>query len=146
MIDAMISIKPRHVKNIISGKKTVELRVRGMNLPEGSRLWIYTTLPVGKIQASALIDFIDLLPPKEIWKKYGKSICINKNEFDEYTKSRSLVAAIGLRNAKPLEKEICLEALREVEENFQPPQFFSKLHPDRALHSALTKDTPPEYK
>lgn len=137
MIDAIISIKPRHVENILSGKKTVELRVRGMNLPTGSRLWVYTTLPVGKIKISTEVDFIELLPPKEMWKKYGKSICIPKKEFDEYTKARDLVAAIGLRNIKPLDKEICLETMRKYEKNFQPPQFFSRLHPDRALYSAF---------
>ena len=68
MIDAIISIKPRHVENILSGKKTVELRTRGLNLPEGSRLWIYTTLPVGKVMLFAEIDFIDRRLPTEIWK------------------------------------------------------------------------------
>lgn len=139
MIDAIISIKPRHVKNIASGKKTVELRVRGMNLPEGSRLWIYTTLPVGKIEISAEVDFVELLPPKEIWKKYGKKICIQKKEFDKYTQARSLVAAIGLRNVRSLDSEICLETMRRHEENFQPPQFFSRISPERALYAAFYK-------
>lgn len=84
MIDAIISIKPRHVENILSGDKTVELRTRSINLPVGSRLWIYTTLPVGKVKLSAEIDFIELLSPKKMWKKHGESICITKQEFDEY--------------------------------------------------------------
>jgi len=135
MVDAIISIKPRHVDNILSGRKTVELRLRSMNLPAGSRLWVYTTLPVGKIKVSTEIDFIELLPPAKMWKKYGKNICISKREFDAYTNARDLVVAIGLRNVKLLDKEICLKALREYEENFQPPQFFSRLYPDRALYS-----------
>ena len=139
MTDAIISIKPRHVENILSGKKTVELRVRSMNLPMGSRLWIYTTLPVGKVKASTEVDFIGQLPPKEMWKKYGKKICIPKKEFDEYTRGRDIVAAIGLRNVNLLDKEICLETMRRYEKNFQPPQFFSRLHPDRALYSAFYK-------
>ena len=137
MIDAIISIKPRHVENILSGKKTVELRTRGLNLPEGSRLWVYTTLPVGKVMLFAEIDFIDRRSPKEIWKKYGKDICITKKEFDEYTKDRDQVAAIGLRNIRQLDKDICLETMREHEEHFQPPQFFSRLYPDSALYSAF---------
>ncbi|MDN3637573.1 ASCH domain-containing protein [Simiduia curdlanivorans] len=137
MNDAIISIRPRHVENILSGNKTVELRTRSINLPSGSRLWIYTTLPVGKIKLSTEIDFVEVLPPKAIWKKYGKNICIPKKEFDEYTKDRELVAAIGLRNIQPLERDICLDTLRKYEENFQPPQFFSRLNPDRALYSAF---------
>lgn len=137
MIDAIISIKPRHVENILSGKKTIELRTRGLNLPQGSRLWVYTTLPVGKVKLSIEIDFIEQLPPNKIWKKYSKCICITKKEFDEYTRGRELVAAIGLRNVRPLKKEMCLDTLREYEENFQPPQFFSRLYPGSALYSAF---------
>lgn len=137
MNDAIISIKPRHVENILSGDKTVELRTRSINLPSGSRLWVYTTLPVGKVKLSTEIDFVEVLSPKVMWKKYGKNICIPKKEFDEYTKGRELVTAIGLRNVQPLIKDICLEAMRKYEENFQPPQFFSRLHPDRALYSAF---------
>lgn len=139
MTDAIISIKPRHVENILSGEKTVELRTRGMNLPVGSRLWIYTTLPVGRVKISAEIDFIEIKSPKEIWKKYGRKICIPKKEFDEYTGLRKFVVAIGLRNIKRLDDELSLAALRAYEENFQPPQFYSKLNPDRPLYSEFHK-------
>lgn len=137
MNDAIISIKPRHVENILSGAKTVELRTRSVNLPAGSRLWVYTTLPVGKIKLSTEIDFVEILPPKIIWKKYGGNICISKNEFDLYTDGREFVCAIGLRNVTPLVRDICLKTMRGYEENFQPPQFFSRIYPDRALYSAF---------
>ncbi|EPC03237.1 hypothetical protein L861_23290 [Litchfieldella anticariensis FP35 = DSM 16096] len=86
---------------------------------------------------SAEIMFTDSLPPNEVWTKYGKEICISKEEFDEYTKGRSAVSAIGLKNVQPLSKDICLNTMREYEKNFQPPQFFSKLCPERALYSAF---------
>lgn len=137
MNDAIISIKPRHVENILQGRKTVELRVRNMSLPTGSTLWVYSTLPDGRIKISTEIDFIENLPPQEIWKKYGEKICISKKEFDKYTKSRDIVTAIGLKNIKPLEKYICLDTMRKYEKNFQPPQFFLRVSPNRALYSAL---------
>lgn len=137
MNDAIISIKPKHVENILSGNKTVELRTRSISLPAGSILWVYTTLPVGKVKLSAEIDFVEALHPKVIWTKYGKSICITKEEFDDYTKGRDLVVAIGLKNVQPLEKELCLESMREYEKSFQPPQFISRLLPERALYSAF---------
>lgn len=137
MNDAIISIKPRHVENILLGSKTVELRTRSINLPTGSRLWVYSTLPVGKVKLSTDIDFIETQCPKKIWAKYGKKICISKDEYDEYTKGRELVTAIGLQNIRPLIKDICLNTMRGYEKNFQPPQFFSKLYPERALYSAF---------
>ena len=137
MTDAIISIKPWHVQNILSGAKTVELRTRNISLPTGSRLWVYTTLPIGKIMLSTEIEFIDILPIEKIWNKYGRNICISKDEFDTYTKGRDFVTAIGLGNVRPLDRNICLETMREYEENFQPPQFFSRLYPDRALYTAF---------
>ena len=137
MNDAIISIKPQHVENILSGNKTVELRTRSINLPQGSRLWVYTTLPVGKVTLSTQIAFVEVLSPNKMWQKHGKNICISKSEFDEYTAGRDLVVAIGLENIRLLDKVICLETMREYEENFQPPQFFSRIHPDRALYSAF---------
>jgi predicted transcriptional regulator len=137
MNDAIISIKPKHVKNILSGEKTVELRTRTINLPTGSKLWVYSTLPVGRVELSTEIDFVDVLPPSEMWLKHGKSICITKKEFDKYTEGRDLVSAIGLRNIHPLKRDLCLKTMRGYEENFQPPQFFSRLSPERALYSAF---------
>ena len=137
MHDAIISLKPRHADNVLSGAKTVELRTRGINLPEGAKLWIYTTLPVGKVSLSAEIDFIECLPPDVMWEKHGKDICITKSEFDDYTNDREMVVAIGLRNVSALERDVCLSTMRSYEENFQPPQFFSRLYPERALYSAF---------
>ena len=137
MNDAIISIKPRHAENILSGKKTVELRTRSIGLPVGSRLWIYKTLPIGKVKLSAKISFVETLSPKKMWKKHGKSICISRKEFDEYTKEREFVTAIGLQEVISLDDGICLKSMREYEKNFQPPQFFSRLYPDKPLYSAL---------
>ena len=74
MNDAIISIKPRHVKNILTGAKTVELRTRTIKMPKGSRLWVYSTLPVGKVEIFAEIDFVEILPPKKMWTKYSNCL------------------------------------------------------------------------
>jgi predicted transcriptional regulator len=137
MTDAIISIKPRHVQNILNGSKTVELRTKSINMPIGSKLWIYTTLPVGRVDASAEINFIETLHPKDIWIKYGKSICISKEEFIDYTKGRESVTVIGLVNVESLCGSLCLETMRSYEKGFQPPQFISKLYPERELYSAF---------
>ena len=137
MTDAIISIKPRHVENILSGKKTVELRVRSVNLPVGTRMWVYTTLPVGSVSVSVDVDFIESLPPKEMWRKYGHRICISKKEFDDYTKCRDFVTAIGLREIRRLDSEVSLETMRVNVRGFQPPQFFSRVSPGSELYKVF---------
>lgn len=138
MIDALLSIKPRHVKNIKSGAKTVELRVKPINLPVDSRLWIYTTLPVGEIGLHAQIDFIDSSTPEDIWSMHGKNICISKEDFDRYTDGRTQVTAIGLKNVNVLERGISLDSIRQQVGRFNPPQFFLKIAPGSALRKVLS--------
>ncbi|PCK01968.1 MAG: hypothetical protein COA42_22500 [Alteromonadaceae bacterium] len=138
MSNALISIKPKHVANIISGKKTVELRTRSLNLPTGSKLWIYSTLPTGKVEVSTTIAFIETKPPAYIWKKHKDQICISKSEFDDYTNGRSQVTVIGLSDVKLVKKDLCLKTLRTFDTSFTPPQFFMKLTADKKIYSAFS--------
>ncbi|GLO56577.1 hypothetical protein PPUJ20066_26130 [Pseudomonas putida] len=138
MIDALLSIKPQHVKNIKSGAKTVELRVKHLNLPVDSRLWIYTTLPIGEIDLHAQIDFIDSSTPEEIWSMHGRNICISREDFDRYTDGREQVTAIGLKNVNVLKRGISLESIRQQVGRFNPPQFFLKISPGSALRKVLS--------
>ena len=137
MNKGLISIKSEHVKNIIQGNKTVELRTRRLNLPIGSELWIYTTLPTGCIEAVVDISFVVTSSPKEIWEKYHKDMCISKVLFDEYTSGKELVSAIGFKNVKKTNKELCLKRLRSFDKKFMPPQFFIKLTPDKKITEAF---------
>ncbi len=108
-----------------------------MQLPIGSTLWIYSTLPTGKIEVIAEIDFIDTKTPNTIWRRHKKSICISKEMFDAYTQGREKVTAIGLKNIEPARRDLCLKALRNFDENFMPPQFFLKITPDKKIYPAF---------
>ena len=137
MMKGLISIKPEHVKNIIQGHKTVELRTRRLNLPIGSKLWIYTTLPTGCIEAVTEIKFIVTSSPDKIWEDFNAEMCITKELFDKYTEGKNAVSAIGLANVKQTDKSLCLKALRAIDKKFMPPQFFIKLTPDKKITEAF---------
>lgn len=137
MNKGLISIKAEHVKNIIQGNKTVELRTRRLNLPIGSKLWIYTTLPTGCIEAVVEISFIITSEPEVIWERFSKNMCITKELFDEYTKGKQVVSAIGFTNIRQTDNSLCLKALRAIDKKFMPPQFFIKLTPDKKISQAF---------
>ena len=137
MMKGLISIKPEHVKNIIEGNKTVEIRTRRLNLPIGSKLWIYTTLPTGCIEAVTEIEFIVTSSPDNIWERFNTKMCISRELFDEYTKGKDVVSAIGLANVKQTDKSLCLKTLRTIDKKFMPPQFFIKLTPDKKITEAF---------
>ncbi len=138
MSDALISIKPVHVKNILNGCKSVELRTRRISVAAGSRLWIYSTLPKGEVEAVAEVRFVETNSPSTIWRKYSKDIYLSKAEFDEYTTGKSEATVIGLGSVEKIEKELTLKRLRFFDKKFTPPQFFLKLTPDKKIYPAFS--------
>ena len=139
MSNAIISLKPRHVNNVLDGTKTVELRSRPVNLCPGTRLWIYSTLPDGFIGAVATIDKIHMSSPNNIWRKYSNQIAISKKEYDGYVLGKEKVSAILLTDIKKIEPAISLDVLRRDTSNFHPPQFFKKLSPNAPLLDYLSE-------
>jgi predicted transcriptional regulator len=123
MRDALISIKPKYVDKILNGQKAVEIRTRKVNLQNDARLWIYSTLPMGSIQAMAYVQQVDIDSPKTIWGKYSKSIGITKNNFDCYVNGSNKISAIVTKKIFRLPSEISLETMRSIVPGFHPPQF-----------------------
>ena len=123
MHNALISIKPRYVEKLISGKKTVEIRSRQINLPPSSRLWIYSTLPKACVQAIVKVDFVDVGIPTSIWRKYNGFLGVSKDRFYDYVNGSKLVSAIIVDQVWGLPVDITLKYLKEKVPGFHPPQF-----------------------
>lgn len=118
---AMISIKPRFASSILAGQKTVELRRRFMNLPNGSKLWIYSTLPVGAMVAVATLHETIRDIPAELWMEYNDRIGIPRYEFDAYFEGCELGVALELCDVKKI-TPIKLDKIREIRGIRQMPQ------------------------
>lgn len=110
---AMISIQSNHAANIVEGAKTVELRRRFIPLPEGSRLWIYATLPVGALVATASIFAIDYDAPHALWARYESEVAVSEDLFFDYFGGCDLGCAIRLENIEPIEP-VPLASIREI--------------------------------
>ena len=117
----MISIKPRFASSILAGQKTVELRRRFMNLPKDSKLWIYSTLPVGAIVAFATLRETIRDTPAELWMKYNDRIGIPRCEFDAYFDGCGLGVALELCDVKTI-TPVKLDKIREIRGIRQMPQ------------------------
>ena len=139
VLDALISIKPKHTKNILAGVKTVELRRRPIHLPIGARLWIYSTLPIGQVVAAATIEDAFSDNPMAIWRRFGKASCISHDEFQEYFHGCNTAFAVKLTDVCFLDPSVTLAALKALVSKFHPPQFFMKLSRDNPLLDILSK-------
>ena len=134
---AIISLKPQYAELILSGEKTVELRNRVVRMEPGTVIWIYATKPVGGIVALAELDSVVHGNPAEIWVRYEREMCIDRDHFDSYINNRESVSALILSSVRTLKRSVTLDWIRRSIGSFQPPQFYYRLSLDGRLSSTL---------
>ena len=127
----MISIKPEFANSILSGMKTIELRRRFIDLPLGSKLWIYSTLPVGAVVGVATLETVDRDSPQNLWSKYSDRTQVSSPEFDAYFCGCGRGVALGLSNIETVEP-IDLQTIREIRGVASIPQVAVRITPDQA--------------
>jgi len=130
MRDALISIKPMYVQKILDGIKSVEIRSRRVILLPGTRLWIYSTLPKGCLEAVAIVDSVEIDSPALIWQRYHEKIGISHSIFRSYINGSKSVSAIFLNYVRELNPSVSLDFLRSKIQGFHPPQFI--IHIDKS--------------
>jgi predicted transcriptional regulator len=130
--EILISLKPKHAAHIFKGEKTVELRKRRPNIEPGTRIWIYATSPISAIKGYADLVQIQTASPALIWKTLGNQTGISKDEFDIYFATRELAHALVLTDVMEMKQALSLKRIRELMNDFQPPQFFCHLNGARA--------------
>ena len=139
MNNFLISIKPKYVNRMLSGEKSIEIRRRSVNLPDGALLWIYATLPLGCILAVAGVEGIVTDKPHKIWSKYASQIGVGEDEYATYVRNCNRISAIKIRSIDKI-KPIPLSLLKSQVKSFHPPQFMARLNDDSPLLIYL-KDT-----
>jgi predicted transcriptional regulator len=137
----LISLAPRHAKNIFAGKKQIELRRRSVNVEPGTIVWIYVTLPIGSIIGQARITAIHKSSPDSLWKEFGAVSGLSKSEFLDYLTGLIEGVVLVLADAKILAEPFSLEALRSIADGFNPPQFFVRINEEHPLFETFTNSS-----
>ncbi len=137
----LISVHQRHAMNMMSGDKTVELRRRPLRVAPGTRVWIYSKVPRGSVEAVGTVDHIAASSPGQIWKEFGDQTGISQREFFEYFSGSETAYAIVFQEVQRLDRPLSLQEIRKHSSKFQPPQFFVWLSSDNVVlnyfHTAL---------
>ena len=120
--EALISIRPEYVRMIKRCEKSVDIRSGTVSLEAGTRLWIYSTLPMGRLEAVARVQVVVSGPPDDIWRRYRDRIGISHDEFLKYANGSGSVSAILLREIAELKPAPSLEEIRREIGKFSPPQ------------------------
>ena len=139
MSQAIISLKPSYGELVLSGVKTVELRNRVVRVAPKTKMWIYTTHPESHIVAVADVVTVVHDKPSTIWRRFGKKICIKKDQFDSYVGDKDCVSALILSSVTKLDEPITLGGIRLEVKEFHPPQFYAHLSPDSELFTTLNR-------
>jgi predicted transcriptional regulator len=125
--DILISVEKRYVNRMLSGQKRVELRRRAIRVVPGTRVWIYSKVPHGNVEAVAIVENVVHASPTRIWRDYGHCTGITRSEFDRYFQGSKTACAIILRQIRRITPVLALGQIRSLLSSFHPPQFFKKL-------------------
>lgn len=122
----MLSVSPEYARSILVGEKGVELRRRAPRIADGTRAWLYSTLPVGQVVALLTIDTVVEAPLNEIWSLYGQQAAIRREAFEAYFSGLATGAVLIIRDVQALKVPVSLDEIRQ-HGAFQPPQFYRRM-------------------
>jgi len=106
-------------------------------------MWIYVKRPVGSIVGNVVVGQVKSSSPAALWRSYGSVSGLTKGEFFEYFNGIDQGVALVLGERIRLDVTLSLEDLREIDQDFHPPQFFARLRTAHPLHETVTKAAPP---
>lgn len=117
----LVSVRPRWVREIVVGRKTVELRRRSPRLNEPVRALVYETSPAYRLRASCVMGPVRSEHPDMLWDRVGLRSCVSKEEYYSYFRGRKLAYGIEIRDVVEMSSRLTLDWLRR-EAGFVPPQ------------------------
>lgn len=122
--DIIISIRPEHVRNIMAGRKTVELRRRfPEGLATGGMMLIYSSRPEQALVGAVRIEQVQRMTPANLWRAFRAEACVTRDLFDGYFAGADEGFGVLLGNAIWFDKPIPVIELKE-RFRFSPPQSY----------------------
>jgi len=116
----LLSIKPKYVKEILSGAKQYEFR-KQIFKDESVKTYIYSSSPQKKIVACFHVGKIVKGHPNFLWEQFRDVSGISEQEFFEYFSDRVNGYAIRIDDLEPFPEPVDPHAMFE---RFVAPQSF----------------------
>jgi len=121
-----MSVHPRFVELIFSGKKKFELRRRGAGLNAGDIVYVYATSPEMALRGRFVVNDVIHEKLPTLWSRVRNTAGISKKQFDEYFQGKERGFAISVRDEMLL-SPVPLATLRKTWPGFHPPQSYRYL-------------------
>ena len=120
----LLSIRPRFVEMIFSGKKKVELRRVKPRVQAGDLVVIYASGETKGMVGAFEVEGVTAATPNSIWRKHNGGSGLTKREFDSYFSEASIGYAIQIGKVWKIQEPIPLNTLRKRRAGFRPPQSY----------------------
>jgi predicted transcriptional regulator len=120
----LISIRPRHVADILAGRKTAEVRRNKPSSAPGSIVLIYATTPIQQVVATCVLDGVRTGGADRLWRAHGASACLTRQQMRDYLRGAAQPTVLLLSQISELVTPVPLERMRKVIPSFHPPQTY----------------------
>lgn len=118
----VLSVHPRHVARILSGRKTIELRRTRPQVLPGQPIALYSTTPESALVAVVKVARLEVATPDALRSdELLEAAQISADEYDAYFRGADRAVALHLRDVAPLRNRVALSQIRERRQYF-PPQ------------------------
>lgn len=135
-MNVILPIKPKFVKEIISGQKKYEFRkITFKSKRKIDRVYIYSSSPEQKIVGSFKLGKIIEDTPKALWENFKEFAGIDERDFFNYFGDHEKGFAIEIKDLEVFEEPI--DPYEELD-SFIPPQNFYYLPKDLPISKILT--------
>lgn len=123
----LLSIRPEHVANILTGAKIFEFRRRLFSRTDVRTALIYCTSPVQRIVGEFDIAARLEDTPSKLWRQTQRGSGISKGFFDQYFAGRDKAYALQIGNVRKFRETI---NPLDIFDRFYPPQSYCYLSLD----------------
>ena len=121
MTGVLLSIKPKYVKEILSGAKQYEFRKQIFKDKSATPVFIYSSSPQKKIVACFRVGKIVKGHPDCLWEQFRDVSGMSERDFFDYFSDRDTGYAIQIDELEPFAEPVDPHA---VFERFVAPQSF----------------------
>ena len=104
-MNAILSIKPQFVNEIIAGRKGYEFRKKGFKRGV-NKVFVYASSPVCRIIGEFQLGNVIEDTPEQLWKLTCDKSGITKSYFDEYFMSHSVGFALEIKTFRKYEQPV----------------------------------------
>ena len=122
-MNVLLSIKPKYVTEIDSGKKRFEFRKKIFKEFDDQKVYIYSSSPVKKVIGFFCYSRILRDTPEKLWQKCKKSAGIPERDFFSYFSEKEIGFAIEISKFKKFSEDHSLK-LKDLIHITKPPQSF----------------------